>query len=102
LDSTPLVKGADYCREIGYTDGRIRCPVRPDGHPEREACEAYVVGMAEDTGRTGPTWTRNGEYCDGHWCENTPHNQYMLWAYDGGLYKACVESGVCGSVEVDW
>ena len=101
LDSTPLVFGPDYCREIGFTDGRIRCPVRPEGHPERQDCEAYAVGMAEDTGRMGPTWTRNGEHCDGFACENHPNNQYMLWAYEGGHYKACVENGVCGDVDVD-
>jgi hypothetical protein len=101
LDSTPLVAGADYCREIGFTDGRNRCPVRPEGHPEREACEAYAVGNAQDTGRTGPTWTRNGDFCDGETCENHPENQYLLWIYVGGTYKACVENGVCGTEKVD-
>jgi len=100
LDSTPLVAGAAYCAEIGYTDGRNRCPVRPEGHPEREACEAYTVGFARDTGRTGPTWTRNGDYCNGSDCENHPDNQYLLWARKGGNYMACVESGTCGSLEV--
>jgi hypothetical protein len=101
LDSTPLVAGADYCREIGFRDGRNRCPVRPEGHPERMACEAYAVGIAEDTGRTGPTWTRNGKYCTGNACENHPDNQYLLWARAGGQYKACVRNGTCGSVTVD-
>ena len=91
LDSTPLVAGAEYCAEIGFTDGRNRCPVRPEGHPEREACEAYTVGLAQDTGRTGPTWTRNGDYCNGSDCENHPDNQYLLWARKGGHYMACVE-----------
>jgi hypothetical protein len=56
IDSTPLV-GPDlgYCREIGFTDGRSYCPVRPEGHPERVACEAWAVGTAEDTGKPGPT-----------------------------------------------
>ena len=47
LDSTPLV-GPDvaYCRRIGYTDGRSFCPVRPEGSPERAACEAARVGSA--------------------------------------------------------
>lgn len=104
LDATPLVGGAEYCREIGFTDGRNRCPVRQEGHPERHACEAYAVGIAEDTGRTGPTWTRNSGYCRGkesNGCENHPDNQYLLWAYKGGFYEACTKGGTCGSVNVD-
>ncbi len=101
LDSTALVSGSDYCREIGFTDGRSRCPVRPEGHPEREACEAYAVGRARDTGRTGPTWERNGEFCDGFACENHPNNQHLLWAYKAGRYAACAKNGVCGSVDVN-
>jgi len=76
--------------------------VRPEGHPERYACEAYAVGQALDTGRTGPTWTRNSSYCtdqESSGCENHPDNQYLLWAYDGGFYEACVKGGTCGSVD---
>jgi hypothetical protein len=103
LDSTPLVGGAAYCTQIGFTDGRSRCPVRPEGHPEREACEAYAVGHAADTGRAGPTWRRNGSFCTGpgSGCENHPGNQYLLWAYKGGTYQACAQNGICGQVEVD-
>jgi len=58
LDATPLV-GPDvaYCRAIGYTDGRSYCPLRAEGDPERQACEAARVGRASDTGRSGPTWS---------------------------------------------
>jgi hypothetical protein len=103
LDTTPLVgPDADYCRRIGFTDGRSRCPVRQEGHPERVACELYAVGYAEDTGRPGPTWTRNGEYCKGdEVCENHPDNQYLMLARKGGLYEACTKDGACGSVQVD-
>ena len=102
LDATPLVAGYEYCREIGFTDGRNRCPVRPEGHPEREACETYAVGLARDTGRPGPTWRRNGALCsDGNGCENHPENQYLLWAWVSGQYEACVENGKCGYVEVN-
>jgi len=100
LDSTALVTGADYCREIGFTDGRSRCPVRPEGHPEREACEAVAIGRAQDTGRAGPTWDRDGAFCDGSACENHPSNQHLLWAYENGRYSACAQNGVCGSVDV--
>ena len=101
LDATPLVAGAEYCREIGFTDGRNRCPVRPEGHPERGACETYAVGLAEDTGRPGPTWRGDGKLCtDGSGCENHPDNQYLLWVYYSGKYQACVQNGTCGSVDV--
>jgi hypothetical protein len=103
LDSTPLVgPNRDYCAAIGFTDARSFCPVRPEGHPERAVCEAEVVGLAEDTGRTGPTWTRNGQFCTGinSGCENDPDNQYALRVYwqGQGDYKACAKNGVCGEV----
>jgi hypothetical protein len=103
LDSTPLVgPDVEYCRTIGFTDGRSRCPVRTEGNPEREACELYAVGYAEDSGRPGPTWTLNGNYCKGgDDCDNHPDNQYLLWARASGYYEACTKDGVCGGVQVD-
>jgi len=104
LDATPLV-GPDalYCQTIGFTDGRQFCAVRPEGDPKRAECEAYAVGRAADTGRIGPTWNRQGQPCTGResLCENSPHNQYQLWIYKGGLYEACAENGACGSVDAD-
>ncbi len=104
LDSTPLV-GPDpvYCATIGYTDGRSFCPVRIEHGPEREACEAWRVGRAEDTGRYGPTWRFKGQYCSGQasGCENHPDNQYGLFAWENGLYVMCGRNGACGEVEVD-
>jgi hypothetical protein len=103
LDSTPLVgPDAAYCAKIGYTDGRSLCPVRVEGHPEREACELYVTGRAIDTGRPGPTWSVNGSLCTGRpGCENHPDNQYQVLAFQSGLYKACGKNGVCGDTTVD-
>ena len=104
LDSTPLVgPDATYCAKIGFTDGRAVCPVRPEGNPEREACELYVTGRAADTGRPGPTWTFGGRFCTGRssGCENSAENQYQLRAFQGGTFKACGRNGVCGEVEVD-
>jgi hypothetical protein len=103
LDATPLV-GHDvlYCAAIGYTDGRSLCPVRPEGHPEREACEAWAVGNAEDTGRPGPTWTNTqGNYCTGgdSGCM-IADNQYALWVTESGTYTACATNKACGSVDV--
>jgi hypothetical protein len=104
LDSTPMIgPNLAYCREIGFTDGRSICPVRPEGSPERAACEAWRVGNAKDTGRPGPTWTLNGHYCTGpaSGCQNSPDNQYQLLAYLGGTYIACAENDACGQVIVE-
>jgi len=104
LNGTPLV-GHDvlYCKEIGFTDGRTLCPVRPEGHPERIACERWAVGEALDTGRLGPTWYFEDHFCTGEesGCQNNPDNQYLLWVWPSGNYKACASNGACGSVNVD-
>ena len=107
LDSTPIVgPDAAYCQAIGYTDGRALCPVRPEGDPEREACEDWRVGKAKDTGRVGPTWTRSGQPCTGSasGCQNHPDNQYQLLVYPrgGGTYRVCAENGACSEVSVDY
>jgi hypothetical protein len=103
LDATPLV-GPDpaYCAQIGFTDGRQFCPVRPEGHPERVACETWLVGVAADTGRPGPTWQRDGAYCTGpaSGCENHGENQYLLRAFAAGTFSACATNGLCGEVAV--
>jgi hypothetical protein len=109
LDSTPLVLDAIYCAEIGYTDGRVECPVRVEGSPERVPCENFAVGNAQDTGRPGPTWLRftdetpNGAPCTGKasGCGNHDTNQYALYAYAPGWYRACGKNGACGSVLVE-
>jgi hypothetical protein len=106
LDSTPLVgPNADYCRQIGFTDGRQFCPVRPEGHPERFACEAGIVGQARDTGRIGPTWSANGAGCVSGagnlpYCNNHPDNQFLVFAVGAGTFQACAQSGVCGAVVI--
>ena len=101
LDTTPLVRDADYCRKIGFTDGRSECPVRTEGSADRSACELYAIGKAEDTGRPGPTWYRSGQLCTGVACENHADNQYLLWANVSGYYEACTKDDVCGGVQVD-
>jgi hypothetical protein len=66
-DSTPVVlRQEPFCRAIGlspYADGQPRasCPVRPDGHPEREAVERWLLfGGLEREGRNGQDCTPNG------------------------------------------
>ena len=103
LDSTPQVgPDREYCRAIGYTDDRSFCPVRPDGHPERLACEAARVGRASDTGRVGPTWSANGQPCTGARstasCVNRGSNHFFVFAYGAGTFRACAENGVSGSI----
>ena len=92
LDSTPMVgPDAAYCKRIGFTDGRTFCPVRVEGHPERQACEAARVGRAADSGRPGPTWSANGKRCNGPdggvACLNHPDNQYLVFAYGSGTFQ---------------
>jgi hypothetical protein len=105
LDSTPLVgPNPEFCWEIGYTDGRQFCPVRLEQDSERRACEAWVMGNAKDTGRPGPTWTREWEtYCTTFaesGCEHNPDNPFSLFIQTGGWYQACRDD-ICGEVEVD-
>jgi hypothetical protein len=104
LDSTPIV-GPDcaYCASVGFDDGRCLCPVRLPEAPDRVACENWRVGTAKDTGRPGPTWTKDGSYCTGpeSGCTNSPDSQYQLWAYRGGSYKVESENGASCTVVVD-
>ena len=102
LDSTPLV-GPDvaYCAAIGYTDGRSWCPVRQPGAADRVACEVWRVGVAKDTGRPGPTWTKgDGSYCTGptSGCQNSPDNQFQLLVQAGGPYVVTAANGVSCTV----
>jgi len=102
LDVTPQVHDGDYCTKVGFV-GRLDCPVRPEGAPDRLACEIYAIGYAADTKRPGPTWTRNGHYCTGEAgdCENHEDNQFLVYAYGSGYYEACSDDGVCGGLQVD-
>jgi hypothetical protein len=102
LDSTPIVgPDMDYCALIGYTDSRSLCPVRPEGAPDRVACENWRVGKAKDTGRVGPTWRKaDGSFCTGpeSGCANHPDNQYQLFTYRSGTYTVEAENGASCSV----
>jgi hypothetical protein len=101
LDATPLVgPNPEYCYSVGYTDGRTICPVRPDDWPDRNACENWRVGKAKDTGRWGPTWTKEGRWCTGpdSGCANHPDNQYQVLTYVSGSYTVTAENGASCTV----
>jgi hypothetical protein len=108
LDSTPLVVDPIYCGQIGYT-GRVECPIRLEGSPERVPCETWAVGYAQDTGRAGPTWTHHtdenpdGVLCTGKesGCTNHPSNQYQVNVYAPGWYRATGRNGANGSFYVE-
>jgi hypothetical protein len=114
IDSTPLVgPNVEYCRAIGFTDWRSICPVRPEGAPDREACELWRIGKAKDTGRNEVTWTFIGKDGRESYCSTTDAPDAPCWRYNdgehhtqvkaitGGLYRACSEAGACGEVDVD-
>ncbi len=105
VDSTPKIgPNKEYCHEVGFDDGRTICPVRPEGWPDREACENWLVGRAKDTGRFGPTWTNEkGQLCTGREtnCMNAPDNQYQVLVYDTGWVRATAENGADGSCLVE-
>jgi len=102
LDSTPLV-GPDigYCASIGFTDGRSICSLRPEGAPDRVACENWRVGKAKDNGQPGPTWSKDGAFCTGpdSGCERIPDNQYQLLAFRSGTYVVSAENGASCTVK---
>jgi hypothetical protein len=111
MDSAPNVCSGGpgfekFCETIMNDPTRRCCPPRPEGHPQREACDALLMGHARDTGRVGPTWTMNGKPCVDSSstviprCVNHPTNQYLLFIYGTGKLTACAENGYCGEITV--
>ena len=110
LDSKPLVANVDnYCDRMGFGSWKF-CDTRPEGHPERVACDYLVTGKAEDTGRWGPTWFYGSDLCAyfPNACANHPSNQFMAVAKAKGTYEACAAEGWpvasngtrCGTIEI--
>jgi hypothetical protein len=107
LDSRPIVQNLDgYCAKVGASASAPYCDTRLEGDLQREACDALAVGKAEDTGRYGPTWTRNDEPCGSGGegqdagCVNSPDNQFLVIAKGPGHYLACPREGPCGGFEI--
>jgi hypothetical protein len=111
LDSKPLVVSENgYCDKVGFGDWKF-CETRPEGHPEREACDYLVTGKATDTGRWGPTWYHDDDACSTvpGVCVNHGSNQFLAIAKDTGEYRACAAEGWplaangtrCGTIEIE-
>ena len=111
VDSTPLVgPNQEYCLSIGFVDGRSICPLRPEGAPDRAACEEWRAGTATDTGKPGPTWTfielgtGKESYCNDASeapCDHHPNGPFTVKAFKGGRYRVCTEGGACAETVVD-
>ena len=93
-DSTPLTnRNEPYCRSIGMSpmgDGTLRaaCPMRPDGHSEREAVENWLL-------EGGPVrHGRNGQDCT----PNNTDNPYAFLAGTGNCRICNTPKTVCS----DW
>ena len=99
LDSRPQVVNVDgYCGKVGFDPGAKYCDTRPEGHPQREACDGLIVGKA-DTGRVGPTWEDpNGKPCLSPGDTGTQvacihtENQFLVVARGAGQYLACASN----------
>jgi hypothetical protein len=110
LDSKPLVVNVDhYCDRVGFGDWKF-CDTRPEGDPQRVACDYLVTGQAEDTGRWGPTWFFGDDLCSyfPESCANHPTEQFMAIAKDKGTYEACAsdrwpvadDGSHCGTIDI--
>lgn len=97
LDSRPQVVNVDgYCGKVGFDPRAKYCDTRPEGHPQREACDGLIVGKARDTGRVGPTWSdpadkpcvAPGDTGTQLACINT-ENQFLVVARGEGQFLAC-------------
>jgi hypothetical protein len=93
VDSTPVVVNQlEFCQAIGMGEmgglPRASCPVRPDGHPDRVACEDYL--------REGPPTrdSRNGQDC-------TPNNTNNPAAFLNGTGN-CRMCNPARTVCTDW
>jgi hypothetical protein len=104
--ATAFLVGPDatYCAAVGFTDGRSFCPLRLQG---ASVCELSRIGIAEDTGLPGPTWTLTrsdgtATFCSGPdaGCEHTA-DPFQINAYVSGVYRACIADASCGWISVD-
>jgi hypothetical protein len=101
VDSRPVVENVgkgtsdSYCGKVGFGASTAYCDTRPEGHPQREACDILVVGKAPDTGRYGPSWSKDGKPCvnagseTAPGCTNHADNQFLVISRGPGNLLAC-------------
>lgn len=119
VDSKPIVENTgrgnqaeSYCGKVGFDWRAAFCDTRQEGNPQRPACDALVVGRASDTGRYGPTWTKDGKPCveagtpTEEGCTNHSSNQFLVISRGEGELLACASNewpatgARCGGCEV--
>ncbi len=91
-DSTFRITSRQYCDQVcspldpdNCFTGRLRCPVRFEGDPSREACERLVIGDQK--------WWCNGQ--------KIAHNENPAQARCRGLVRTCTsDEKTCA--EADW
>lgn len=91
LDTKPVVPNIDnYCDRVGFGSWKY-CDTRPEGDPERVACDYLAIGKAADTGRWGPTWYYGNDLCSNQPtnCANHSVNQFFAVAKAKGVFEAC-------------
>ena len=91
FDSKPIVPNTDgFCDKAGFGDWKYY-DTRPEGSPERTACDYLVTGISSQTDRWGPTWYYNGKPCgsDPTLCAHHPSEQFMTIGKAPGTYMAC-------------
>ncbi len=104
VDSRPVVENVgrgtsdSYCGRVGFDSRAQFCDTRPEGNPQRPACDALVTGRATDTGRYGPTWEWEDRPCGpegsgtAEGCVNHTSNQFLVIARGEGALLACASS----------
>jgi hypothetical protein len=90
IDCTPVVtRACDFCAAIGLGDidgvPRCGCPVRPDGHPDRVACEHFLLGGAPVV-----------HSLDGGECAQAA-NEFQFYPRDGACQLCSPDLSVCGA-----
>jgi hypothetical protein len=90
VDNTAVtVDQEPFCRATGMSpmaDGTLRagCPMRPDGHPERSAVEAWVTGGTKLEARNGAT------------CTPVLGNPFQFYRAGGGCRLCSADGLTCG------
>jgi hypothetical protein len=91
FDSKPVFPNVNnYCERAGFGNWKY-CDSRPEGDPERTACDYLATGFSDETERWGPTWYLDQRPCgiDPTKCAHQPENQFLTVGKVRGTYAAC-------------